>query len=140
MFKQYIIYCQLDQFDCINKIPNKISHFLVMKMLFHLIIHATLTSYYSISAIKCYNCTDGPHSGPGVVNDFCSNQANSDSWKIIDCAGRCVWKFEAYSTIGLREIDTRHCNPRLVYLLPNFWRSFLCFQRFFSEKYILLYG
>ena len=32
-----------------------------------------------------------------------------------------------------------HYYPRLVYLLPQFTRPFLCFQGVFSENYVLMY-
>ena len=32
-----------------------------------------------------------------------------------------------------------HYKTWLLYLLPHFWRPFLCFQGFFSENYVFMY-
>ena len=34
--------------------------------------------------------------------------------------------------------DARHYNLQLVYLLPHFWRPFICFQEGFFKKIMLL--
>ena len=54
------MYCQLaiKSFDHINKISNQNSHILKMKLILPLITLAAINSYYSISALKCYRCTD----------------------------------------------------------------------------------
>ena len=48
------------RFDCINKTSDQN---LRMKSILYLTILATLTSHYSILALKCYNCTEecNPH-------------------------------------------------------------------------------
>ena len=51
--KQYIIYVLP-----INKISNQNSHILKMRLILHLITLAAIISYCSISALKCYKCTD----------------------------------------------------------------------------------
>ena len=54
------MYCQLaiKSFDHINKIFNQNSHILKMKLILPLITLTAINSYYSISALKCYRCTD----------------------------------------------------------------------------------
>ena len=54
------MYCQLaiKLFDHINKISNQNSQILKMKLILLFITLAAITSYCSISALKCYKCTD----------------------------------------------------------------------------------
>ena len=54
------MYCQLaiELFDQINKISNQNSHILKMNLILRLITVAAIISYCSISALKCYKCTD----------------------------------------------------------------------------------
>ena len=54
------MYCQLaiKLFDHINKISIQNSHDLKMELILRLITLAAITSYCSISALKCYKCTD----------------------------------------------------------------------------------
>ena len=61
-----------------------------MKLILHLIVHAALTSFYSISALKCYNCTENG------FDDFCSSTPNSNVWQIIDCDGSCAEQVQLY--------------------------------------------
>ena len=44
--------------DHINKICNQNSLILKMRLILHLITLAAIISYCSISALKCYKCTD----------------------------------------------------------------------------------
>ena len=57
-----------------------------MKLILHLIILAALTSFYSIAALKCYNCTEEK------IDDFCDRTHVFHVWKEIDCTGSCVTK------------------------------------------------
>ena len=61
-----------------------------MKLILHLIILAALTNFDSISALKCYSCTEKG------FDDFCSSTQNSDSWQIIDCDGSCAEQIQLY--------------------------------------------
>ena len=55
--KQHTIYYQLAiQFDLRNKIADQNSQILKMKLILHVITLAALTSYHSVSALKCYKC------------------------------------------------------------------------------------
>ena len=57
-----------------------------MNFISHLSILAVFTSYYSISALNCYKCTEIESDGGGN----CTNSANKNSWETINCAGSCV--------------------------------------------------
>ena len=57
-----------------------------MNFILHLSVLAVLTSYYSISALNCYKCTEIESDGGGN----CTNSANKNSWETINCAGSCV--------------------------------------------------
>ena len=74
------------RFTSINKIANQNSSFLKMKLILHLIILAVLISFYSISALKCYNCTEER------FDDFCDRTHVFHVWNQIDCTGSCVTK------------------------------------------------
>ena len=54
------MYCQLaiKSFDLHKKISNQNSHILKMKLILLLITLAAMCNYCSISALKCYKCTD----------------------------------------------------------------------------------
>ena len=57
-----------------------------MNFILHLSILAVLTSYYSISALNCYKCSETEMDGGGD----CTNADNKYGWETIDCAGSCV--------------------------------------------------
>ena len=78
------------RFDSINKITNQNNSFLKMKLILHLIILAAFNSLNSLSALKCYNCTEKG------FDDFCSSTPNSNSWQIIDCDGSCAEQIQLY--------------------------------------------
>ena len=55
--KQRTIYYQLAiQFDFRNKITDQNRLILKMKLILRVITLAALTSYHSVSALKCYKC------------------------------------------------------------------------------------
>ena len=90
MFEKHTIYyCHLDLI-LQTKLLNQNNSSLKMKLILHLIILAALTSFYSISALKCYNCTEKG------FDDFCSSTPNSNSWQIIDCDGSCAEQIQLY--------------------------------------------
>ena len=70
----------IDLFDRINKVSDQKSHILKMKLILSLLNLAAITSYCSISALKCYKCSELE------LSTFCSNTDNSESWEIVDCS------------------------------------------------------
>ena len=64
-----------------------------MKLILSLLTLAAITSYCSISALKCYKCSEERIQSLseqlifGSNNpNFCSNTDNSESWEIVDCS------------------------------------------------------
>ena len=94
--KQYTI-CVLTirLIDRINKVSDQNSHILKMKLILSLLTLAAITSYCSISALKCYKCSEDSIIS---LSTFCSNTGNSESWEKVDCAGSCSrytkWKYQ----------------------------------------------
>ena len=75
------MYYQLAINSLSYKVSDQKSHILKMKLILSLLTLAAITSYCSISALKCYKCIED-----SSLSKFCSNPDNSESWEKVDCS------------------------------------------------------
>ena len=109
--------------------------------------HSFVLTFYSWSLVLSISPRDNIKTDLSQINDNL-NEKNNQNVLIQIVTTWDLPKFEPvkhnFTTAILHIPYTRHYNPRLVYILTQFWSPFLCFKGFFQisikEQFVIKSG